>query len=773
MSSLPASPSRAGSDLWKPALLPVLILLCGGPARAQDEESLGSKTLEELLNVPVAAASRTTTQQSREAPATVQVVTAEQIRLRGYQSLLDVFQDLPDFKIDSGNDPRWMHDVTIRGVFGMDKFIILIDGIRASSPTNDIIPVMENYPVNFAKQIEIVYGPASALYGADALSGVVNIITKRAEELEGRTELSVSGGTHRTFTGNATMGKKLGKTVDLTVAGQYCYDRQPDLARYYPEDFAGGREALRTGTFNTVFGPMTPRAPVIPEAVTPLSAYSVHAALGVGKLRLAFFRNHSRNPTSVANNPNNNLYNQSVFIGHSVTVLSGTYTKDFERARGISIVTGSRYDLDPESNFRNVFTGMEPAYLFSYGWMLKSEQLLSWTLDEHLTLGGGATYERFFSIPRGHDLQNPVYDREDPTEAILGSRYPLNPEGIPADFPKVRYSNYGGFVQAQYKPEESVALTLGGRFDHNTRFGSTFNPRLGVVWRPRPKLTVKALYGSAFLAPSPLAAFDQFGTFISFDQGLTYQSFFFRLPNPDLKAQKARTVELGVRAQVRDDLSLSATGHYSRLSGLFRQVNDAEFGNRYGGRYKGWPVGFIETVINQGAQKNYGGSLQADYLKAFAGGKRVAAYAALSLIDGRVDPDDDGPMGEVETGGIAPVIFRTGGEVAWGKFSASPRLVLVGRQRTHPVAVAAFSPSDPRKRQTLDGYPLVNLALTYQVGSSASVFAKATNLLDVRYRTVNLGAAPETGAQGSAQVEFAKGAPQNPLRVNAGVRVWF
>jgi Outer membrane receptor for ferrienterochelin and colicins len=64
-------------------------------------------------------------QKSSDAPATVRIVTAEQIRLRAYQSLLDVLLDQPDFKIETNNDPRWQHDVQVRGVFGMDKFIIL------------------------------------------------------------------------------------------------------------------------------------------------------------------------------------------------------------------------------------------------------------------------------------------------------------------------------------------------------------------------------------------------------------------------------------------------------------------------------------------------------------------------------------------------------------------------------------------------------------------------------------------------------------------------
>ncbi len=186
-------------------------------AIAQVDSSLfQGLSLEDLQNLQVVSVTRSA-QKSNDAPATVRIVTADQIRLRAYQSLLEVLQDQPDYKIETNNDPRWQHDVQTRGVFGMDKFIILLDGVRISSPTNDILPVMENYPVHLAKQIEIVYGPASAVYGADALSGVINIVTRKAEGnfITG----SAQGGLYNTYIGNLSAGVKINDIASFAVSG--------------------------------------------------------------------------------------------------------------------------------------------------------------------------------------------------------------------------------------------------------------------------------------------------------------------------------------------------------------------------------------------------------------------------------------------------------------------------------------------------------------------------------------------------------------------------
>ena len=790
--------------LWLAIQTLLCLFLLKQTAIAQVDSSLfQGLSLEDLQNLQVVSVTRSA-QKSNDAPATVRIVTADQIRLRAYQSLLEVLQDQPDYKIETNNDPRWQHDVQTRGVFGMDKFIILLDGVRISSPTNDILPVMENYPVHLAKQIEIVYGPASAVYGADALSGVINIVTRKAEGnfIAG----SAQGGMYNTYIGNISAGVKISDMVSLTVSGQYFYDQQPMLSAI--KDFRVGNQGiedfLRNNRFPTDLGfPQSSTQPISTSIEYPLSAYAVHASLELGdpkdNVRLNFFRNGSFNPSTTANRPNNAVYNRDSFFGHNVTVINGIST-DYITSNLVNtgFLIYSQYDLDNRSNFRNAYTGMNTAYLFSHGRMFKLEDLLSWTASNQLTLSGGITFEDFFAIPRGHDLQAPYDGKLENQPVIVNSiGLPGAPNGVPARIFRLSYTNLGGFVNIQYAPIPALILTLGTRVDRDSRFGVLVNPRLGAVVRPIETLTIKALYGQAFLAPSPFSAYNEFGTF--FNAGGQTISAFFRLANPNLGPQRIQTFELNARLALTSDLSLTLNGYYNLLNGLFSQVAAVPNGLYEGnpntpspvdGFYPApgfrFPVGYIESIVNQGNQANFGGTVQVDYVRNFGEGTRVALYAALSLVDGEVEVFDasQGRLTNRQIGGVSPVMFRLGGDLVFGKFSISPRLVVAGEQRTHPQQGSAFKPEpDPsnpnqvqttnsRLRQVLPGYALLNITTRYEIVPGVALFARVLNALNQAYRTVNLGAGPQ-GLAGSALVEFPEGAPQYPIRVTGGLQVNF
>lgn len=193
--------------------------------------NLATASLEDLMNVKVTTATRTT-ESLADAPARMQVITAEQIERRGYRSLLDVLEDLPDFKIDRAGDPDYPSQLTVQGSRGANYIIVLLDGVRISSPTNEPLPILSNYPVHTAKQVEIVYGPASAVYGADAFSGVINIISGIGDEPGLRVRSGV--GQHGLYDQAFSLSRHVG-AGNVILAGQFTYDRQPDLSTYYPD----------------------------------------------------------------------------------------------------------------------------------------------------------------------------------------------------------------------------------------------------------------------------------------------------------------------------------------------------------------------------------------------------------------------------------------------------------------------------------------------------------------------------------------------------------
>lgn len=720
------------------------VLVCGfarqAPAQSTRVPDLATATIEDLMTVLVTTASRAP-ERLAEAPARVQVVTAAQIERRGYRSVLDVLKDLADFKVDLASEPDYPAQFAVQGTSGADHVILLLDGIRVSSPTNEPLPMMANYPVHNARQVEIAYGPASALYGADAFSAVINIISKDVIESPGLAVAS-SVGQFGLYNQTGSYGVRLGTNATLMLSDQFFYDHQPDLSRFYPEAF-GGLQAQRTGLFNTIFGPMTSSRPVSPAYDVPMYAHSVHARLQAGGLDLSLFENGSRAPTAPPYTPDNAVYNAATFNKNRLMVASGSYTRPIGRATSTSTLMFSRHELNPESGYMNVFSNMERSFKYAYGSMAKAEEQLSWKPTRLITMTTGATFEHFFSIPQGADLNAPIQSQDKPG-TILDTN-------IPDEFVKLRYANTGAYAQTQYIPSPRVTLTLGARGDYNSRYGATFNPRLGVVARPTGSTTLKVLYGTAFLAPSPYQAYSHFGSFYSTDGGKTFASPYWHLPNPDLGPEHKRTIEVNLLQTLGNNWQFSGLVFYSRFSNLIRRA-DAD--RSYTGLYLGWPVDYIDFTVNEGRSVAYGGSAGLEYLRTFGPARRFEAHATTSLANGREWQQDNNNVSS-PAGAMAPVQLRFGADIEWDRWRLAPRLSVVGTQR-----LLATTDGEGSERKTLPGYATLDVNVRRNLFRMFDAFLTIENALDRRYRTIN--------PRAYTNPEELIGAPQNPRRVSVG-----
>jgi outer membrane cobalamin receptor len=703
---------------------------------------LGRATLEDLLNIRITTVSLTP-ESLADAPGRVQVVTAAQIRRRGYRSLADLLKDLPDFKVDLAGNPDYPIELTVQGTRGASRVVLLLDGIRISSPTNEPLPILANYPVHSARQIEIMYGPASALYGADAFSAVINIISKDATQAAGLS-VSTSVGQFGLFNQTLSYGTHFGANASLVLSAQFVYDHQPDLSKYYPDAF-GGMQAQRAGVFPTIFGPMTPNRPISSTYDIPLSAHSTQGLFKSGGLRLSFFENQSKVSTTSAYTPDNGIYDPAAFNLNRLFVGAASYTKAVGRATSTSTLTFSRHVLDPQSGYLNVYSNMERSYKYAYGSMMKAEEQVSWKPAPAVTLTTGGTFERFFSIPQGADLNAPVQSQDQPG-TILDTN-------IPDDFFKVRYSNTGGYGQMQYAMNPAFGLTLGARADYNTRYGATFNPRLGLVAQSAGGTTWKLLYGSAFLAPSPYQTYSHYGSFYSMDGGKTFASSYWHLGNPGLQPQHKKTVETVLLQPLGSHFELSASAFYSSLTNLIKE-SDAD--RSYAGTYQGWPVAYIDFPWNEGEARVYGTTLGVGSLHTFGLDGRLEAHAALAWNDGWVR-EEAASSATLPIGGMAPLQLRVGADLDWQRWSVAPRLAIVGTQRL----LATTAVGNAFERQALAGYATVDVNLRRRnVFKRVDIFVTLENALDRRYRTIN--------ARAYTNPEELIGAPQNPRRISAG-----
>jgi outer membrane receptor for ferrienterochelin and colicin len=742
-----------------------LFMVISGCLSAQSDSSdLTNMSLESLQDVKITTASKIS-QEAKKAPAQVIVITEEQIRIRGYRSLLDLITDLPDFKVDDKAYGMSYNSFTLRGMQGQEKFIIMLDGNRISGPANETMPVLENYPVNLAKQIEVVYGPASALYGADAVTGIINIITKKTELKNLKAEGQFQAGDSKLYNSSVFASSKLGKETVLTLSGQYFYDGGVNMpAIFGKEDSLWDINSHKTGTFNTGFGPMTPEKKVTPKYESPVAAYNMYAGLITGDFKFSFFRNYARNSSAFENNPNNAIYNKEVFYGRSVNSLEGQYSKTTNKLTSITTIAASDYQTDPLTNYRNLYNNMEGGYKYSYSNRIRGEQQLEWRANSKLNLIGGLSAENFFVMPEGADLQEPVKDNKVLAGKMAQSASYYKPEGIDAIFYSVHYHNFGAYAQLQYSPSNKLAFTLGSRYDYNTRYGPTVNPRLGMVANLSKTTTFKLLGGSAYLAPTPGLAYSYYGSLITQDSGRTYSSYFMHLPNPNLQPMHVYNAEFSLQQRFLKRFIATLSGYNTLYTNIVDLASDANNTKLYNGKFMGYNVDYIEVYVNQNKQLNRGGSLRLEYNQPLRKG-RIDFYGTASYVDGTIEhyDNDDGETKKEKSqiDFMTPFMFKGGVDVMLGNFTFSARCINVGKQRVH----AEIKTATGEIRQTLDGYTVVNTSVGYKIGK-VSLFVNANNLFNNHYK--NIGYSMDLADKNTT---LYHGNWQDPIRINGGIRV--
>jgi len=172
-------------------------------------QSLRSLSLEELMAIDVSTASRYPIHRA-EVPAAVHVITQDEIRRSGARSIPDALRLAPGVEVAQEGSYSW--NVTMRGFNGdlSNKLLVLIDGRSVYSPLfAGVFWDVQDYPIEDIDRIEVVGGPGGALWGANAVNGVINIITRTADQAPG-VMASVGGGDEEQLFGSVRVADALG-----------------------------------------------------------------------------------------------------------------------------------------------------------------------------------------------------------------------------------------------------------------------------------------------------------------------------------------------------------------------------------------------------------------------------------------------------------------------------------------------------------------------------------------------------------------------------------
>jgi iron complex outermembrane receptor protein len=717
-------------------------------AQLQSSEELG--TLEDLLNVDITTASLVP-QAARHAPATTFVITEATIRQRGYTTLLDLLADVPEVQIQHRAQVDVNNYVTFRGIgggIGNEKFIILIDGVRLSPASGDWYPVGKQFSLANAKQVEIIMGPASALYGADAFAGVINVVTRTGTEVDGGSA-TAGYGMYGTFDGSVAVGSNLGKLpgaggilddVSLAFTGHIYRSDNPFMPKYYPEEYAWYNDQYsQNGNVRaSVFAPpeVTRQLEIKPYTEGEDALY-LHPRLNLKALEVGFVRATSAHSSSTGVRPEFSPYwDEAKLKVHLQSFYATHYfqTPD-ERFLARTSVQHQVHTMDPESAFINSFSGYSPGYKYGTTRTLSVSEQVTAKLAEGLPLVAGFSFSDYAALPRTDNLPSP-YDTDfsadeqrfnyQGTEFVDGNGNSL---AVAQDIHFLQYQNAGGFAQLQFARFDALEVTGGARIDHNTRYGTTFNPRAAVVVKPSDLWNVKLMYGEAYLAPSPYKSYLSFGSFFpSRDMSgeiTGLQSAFLFRPNAELEPEKLRSVETSVTVTPMTGLQLQVDGYFVGISNLIQPLPPV-----MGEAFKGVPVTALQINGNTGEVKTWGGTARVDTLLQL-GAFRFTPNMAYTFSDG--EQGDGGTLMH-----NSRHTLRLGLDLSYqlgpGELSFSPRLFYRSRAFT-PLkdADGNFESSDP--------YALVNLFARYsqRLGTQylVSGFVRVDNATDTRYYNVH------------------------------------
>lgn len=507
------------------------------PEAATSVEALEELDLAELidLDIQVVSANKLATSLN-EAPSIITVVTQRDIRRWGYRTVAEVLERVLGFYVV---DDHITPNVAVRGVAGglrAESSIIkvMIDGHSVSyRPTSGNWLGPELVPIGAIDQIEVIRGPASALYGADAFMGVVNIITKTGEGAEGgdfrlgANLVNANPG----FGVDAFGGERAGRFS--AVAG----------ARYDREDRAG--LAL----------PETSPAPNLPRSASD-SADALGMESASGYLRLSY-----------------------EFGDDSHITIGGYFALQNRDAAFAEWAQLTESETSPGTRI-NRFTSSVLADA-----QFRASEELAFTLSGTMFFGGDTGESRievaspdFFVRQQqdfvGADVQiGGIWTPLDALTLVVGGGVIADSETLgQTDLilkqgdtttrtvdpgTEQTFVNPGLFAQATWVAvERYLTLTGGVRYDYHNIYGSQVSGRFGAVSNPIENVYIKALYGSAFKAPSPVLLFGrpaQSGDIIG---------------NPDLEPQYVHTVEGQIIYQPSANVSLGTNLAYSYVENL-------------------------------------------------------------------------------------------------------------------------------------------------------------------------------------------------------------
>jgi outer membrane receptor for ferrienterochelin and colicins len=648
---------REGVSLSRiPSCLVLAFVLIGltVPTRAQvaPPTNLKRLSLEQLMSIEVATVNAASKfdQKETSAPSYVTVVTAEEIQKYGYRTLADILESVPGFYVTSDRNYSYL------GVRGFDRsdyndrVLLLIDGHRLNDPVYGEALIGAEFPldVDLIQRVEVVRGAGSALYGTNAFFSVINVITKQGADVQD-AEVAATAESSGAFQDRVTSGHQWVNGPEVLISGSY-YNSHGNNPLYFPE-------------FDT---------PATNNGVTINSdGEEFHNFLASVSYR--------------------GFTLQGLYGSRTKVIPTGSFGTVFDEGNGTRTTDALGYiDLKYEHKLGQNWqvlaragydqTHYHGTYVYNESQDASSpytvNQDLSWGERLTVSLDASRTFFEKHRVTFGSENQFDL--KMDQSNYNQGPFFLFLDDRRHATVPAL-------YVQDEYSIRSNLTLTAGVRWDHYYTFGSTENPRLGLIYNPLERTTFKLLYGTAFRAPN--------------DYELYYASPPNQISSPSLRPETIRTTELVFEQYFTGHAHVEVAGFYNDIRGLItQQTNQASgllsFANLEGAQSKG-----IDCELSEKWPSGWQGRI---------------SYTLQSSIDpqSRIELSNS-PKDLVKVNVSAPLVRRWLFGSVDGQYTSS-----VDSLQDNPIA----------------GFFVVNATLsTSELKHLVSISASAYNLFNVRY----------------------------------------
>ncbi len=514
-----------------------IVNTCWAETTITDPNSIFHLSLEELANIKVSIATGTENT-VKTAPAVASVITAEDVRKLGARTLNDVLETVPGLHVSLSGVNRLDTIYSIRGIHtGFNPHVLLLlDGNPIQWTLLGGRPFLYRLPANIISRVEIIRGPGSAIYGSDAFSGVINVITKDTDDVD-KIELAARAGSffvRDIWLNYATHVNEWALSANITYM-----QTDGDQGRTINSDLQSLLDFQLGTAASHAPGPLS----------TDYKVLDLHLKASSPKWNLNFWKWSS---TNTGNGPGGaqalDPFTKEDFHSHFidvsykhapsnsswVNILKATYfnhianadLKLFPDQAVIPIGADGNANFDTPVGLTEFTEGMigQPKGTTEEAF---SEWIGSRRFKNHsLRLSLGYKDQRLNSSEKKNFGPGILDGTQDTVDGTLTDVSDTEYVFIPNTKRTIAHIS----VQDEWALNDSVNLTGGVRYDKYSDFGSTTNPRVAVVWLVNNSLTTKAMYGSAFRAPS-------FGE-------LLYQNNPSTIGNPDLSPETIDTYEL-------------------------------------------------------------------------------------------------------------------------------------------------------------------------------------------------------------------------------------